>query len=965
MENSAHEKEKATSLVAARKLLEQRDREKKSLEVQFEQEATSLYADRQKAESALLENRRKFGDDAARRMLIKPEVYFDSPEDEDQKFVNPGRMKDQIDDQDRQRAAALKRELENIGDEQRALRDIILTVEEDLEDDYLEKMPRPTGEDLNAALRRIEEQVTDATPAARAQRILDVAAKRQSAEEIQSDQEALKDVTARNGSTLKEQTEKARSGFQESKRELVRQFASIYEHPSKAVDKFQSRLEQDGFQNAISTLTESPKQYGTLSRDVDRDGLSWPSKSYIEGQEKTPTAAEAYINAPGGRDTGEIQTAAEFALRWSKRVELDTKNLMERQEKTRSEVYREGTARTRRAIDRAAEVLGSAKQEYNRLQQQLEDNPQDNYESELNEQLDEADEGVWQRLRNKVQQIGGWTNQKTAGSQTGRSHEGRSHAGSSQAGSRKSSNASRQAGGTTQRQGQGQTTQNQGGSQARGNGQSQKSSSQPSSGQSQTGPNTQGTPGNQGGTRGQTGGAGPSPAGVQWTFSQQQGGSGANQGPTPQMKAKRRSLAMGVKKREQALQSFLNRIYQNPADAQIRIEQNAFKNGLSTNTKAFARTQKTIRDDLRWFGKTDDRAIQQLKYDDDAKTRNKGRRTWRWARLGAEVAEGVVERGPDEPTEEALKKVRTAAKGAGFLAAGAAAYGAITAKDTMKKAWRRRQARKKAKKELNRRLNRYGNALQKYQGHLSKANAQGQNGQAWRQQTPTGPFTSPNNAPNHQKNRQAKGGNQPGAGGGQGGGQGPGGSGGGGQGPRHSGGGQGQGSQPQGSGQPTGSSQSQGGGQPQTGSNNQRMKKSRGGQQVGTGPGSSSQGGSAGASTTSPKGPSVGSSGQGSGSKGTGARTSSSGNAATRSGSPVSGVKQQATREAIRGKKAVESDHVTLGGQPVWFSERNARSSGQTQSRTSPMSPSSEGQSSSSTRRSATGGRSQSRGRGR
>lgn len=931
-------KETTAYLTAARELLNRRDREKKDLEVQFEQEVTRLYVDRQKAESALLENRRKFGDDAARRMLTKPEIYFDGPEDDTQKFANPGRRDEQVGDQELKRASELKRELEKIGDEQRTLRELISEIKDAVPDKDLKDAPRPTSEEFNAALSRVEEHVAENNPAVRAQRILDLAAERQSAEEIQSDREALKEVTALAGDTLKEQAEQARKDFQTSREALKRHFSSIYENASKATERFRSRLETEGFREAITTLTENPDAYGTLSRNVDEEGLSWASKTYIEDQEASPTAAEAYLNAPGGREGGEVKTAAEFALRWSKRVELDTQNLMERQQKTRSEVYRKGSSRTRQAMDRAADVLGKAKREYDRLSMQLMDNPQDNYESELDEQLGEAAEGVWEELQNKVQNLEGWTTQKTTGSRGG----------NAQAQSRQESKTG---GANRGPQDQG-TTQTQGG-QNKGSGHTQQGQ------QTTTGPNTQG------GTKSQSGPQGPSgaPAGASSTggmpgaSKNQQGGSaGTGQRTSPQMKAQGRSLAMTVKRREQSLQTFLNKIYESPTDAQIRIEQNAFKDGLSTKTSAFKNTQVVIQDDLRWFGKTNDQAIRQLKYNDTAETKDKGRRTWRWGRLGAEIAEGVVERGPDEPTEEALKKVRTAAKGTGFLVAGAAAYGVMTAKDKTKKAWRTRQARKKAKSELNKRLKNYGNALERYQSHLNN---------------PTG-----------QSSSQSPGGQ----------GQGPGGQG---QGP----GGQGQG--PGGQGwrrpRPTGPVGAQTGTGPQNGGQGQApggggSSKTTGSESSGRGetstersPGSNSAGSNSSSSNTesstsstsnpsnssSPKAgagrsrstnknpsgegkPEKTSSGEGPSRGGTseassprrgasGGKTAGSTPNATpessRAGdsrpkskeeSPISDVKEKATKEAIRGRKAVESDHVSLGGQPVWFSERSSRSGGQT-----------------------------------
>lgn len=409
---------------------------------------------------------------------------------------------------------------------------------------------------------------------------------------------------------------------------------------------------------------------------------------------------------------------------------------------------------------------------------------------------------------------------------------------------------------------------------------------------------------------------------------------------------------MTVKRREQALESFLNRIYKNPTDAQSHIENEAFKGGLSTKTSAFKNTQQVIQDDLRWFGDTDDAAIRQLKYNDQAETKDKGRRTWRWGRLGAEIAEGVVEQGPDEVTEEAVKKIRTAAKGTGFLVAGATAYGAMKAKDKAKKAWRNRQARKKAKKELNRRLKKYGNALQKYQSHLNKqatqspqqnpgrqgqaAGGQAAGGQGGRQTRPTGPAgagkgAGTQNAGSGQKQRQGSGGTSSATGSspsGQGGAS----TGGSPSGPSQNGntkggntkGGNSQTGSSQGrspSGSPANSSSPPNGstkaGVPRSGSSN-KSPSGRGAPSGGSNGGPTSRGNASSNTTSSPTG---------NGKPGNPEETATG-------ESSISDVKQKATQEAVRGKKAVESDHVTLGGQPRWFSERSARSSSQAASNT-------------------------------
>lgn len=195
-------------------------------------------------------------------------------------------------------------------------------------------------------------------------------------------------------------------------------------------------------------------------------------------------------------------------------------------------------------------------------------------------------------------------------------------------------------------------------------------------------------------------------------------------------KVRAESAAMTVEKRREALEKALKEIYMSPDKAETRIEARAFEEGISTETDSFKETVKDAGRDLSTFGTTD-MQFGSLRgrgeAGDSGYQRSKSRRfldMTRYARIAGEIAEEVVEQGPDQETEEAMKKVRTAFKGGAAVGTIAAVGAAKGAGYTYKKI-RSGMDKQSARLELQRRIQEYGEALETYKDQKREATGKG------------------------------------------------------------------------------------------------------------------------------------------------------------------------------------------------------------------------------------------------
>jgi hypothetical protein len=192
----------------------------------------------------------------------------------------------------------------------------------------------------------------------------------------------------------------------------------------------------------------------------------------------------------------------------------------------------------------------------------------------------------------------------------------------------------------------------------------------------------------------------------------------------PSVQAK--SAAMTVEKRREALQEALKEIYMSPGKAETRIEARAFADGISTDSESFEETVKDAGRDLSRFGTTDMQfgSLQgRGTPGDSGYQRSKSRRfldMTRYARIAGEIAEEVVEQGPDQETEEAMKKVRTAFKG-GAAAGTIVAVGVAKGTGYTYQKIRNGMDKQSARMELQRRIQEYGEALETYKDQKREA----------------------------------------------------------------------------------------------------------------------------------------------------------------------------------------------------------------------------------------------------
>lgn len=190
------------------------------------------------------------------------------------------------------------------------------------------------------------------------------------------------------------------------------------------------------------------------------------------------------------------------------------------------------------------------------------------------------------------------------------------------------------------------------------------------------------------------------------------------------------SAAMTVEKRREALREGLKEIYMSPQKAEESIEARAFADGISTETDSFKETVQDAGKDLSTFGTTDMQfgSLEGRRSNGSSGyQRSKSRRfldMTRYARIAGEIGEEVVEQGPDQETEEAMKKIRTAFKGtgaAGVIVGVAAAKGAAYGYQTIREGMDRQAARM----EMQQRIKDYGEALETYKNQKREATGEG------------------------------------------------------------------------------------------------------------------------------------------------------------------------------------------------------------------------------------------------
>jgi hypothetical protein len=187
-------------------------------------------------------------------------------------------------------------------------------------------------------------------------------------------------------------------------------------------------------------------------------------------------------------------------------------------------------------------------------------------------------------------------------------------------------------------------------------------------------------------------------------------------------KLTRGSKAMTVRRREQALRKAMEQVYKNPEEARLEMEKVAFYKGIDTSNDNFQMTTNLTEDDLETWGKVDDQGVKEFKFGKghtDGIRRSTARLGRTGLRVGSEIGEEIVDRGPDEETEEAMSTVRTVTKSLGGLAGGVAAVGAAGAYNATASKVNEMRARKEARKEIARRFKNYGRALESYQEQKS------------------------------------------------------------------------------------------------------------------------------------------------------------------------------------------------------------------------------------------------------
>jgi len=184
----------------------------------------------------------------------------------------------------------------------------------------------------------------------------------------------------------------------------------------------------------------------------------------------------------------------------------------------------------------------------------------------------------------------------------------------------------------------------------------------------------------------------------------------------------RGSKAMTVRRREQALRKAMEQVYKDPEEARLKMEKVAFYKGIDTSNDNFQMTTNLTEDDLETWGKVDDQGVKDFKFGKghtDGIRRSTARLGRTGLRVGSEIGEEIVDRGPDEETEEAMSTVRTVTKSLGGLAGGVAAVGAAGAYNATASKVNEMRARKEARKEIARRFKNYGKALESYREQKS------------------------------------------------------------------------------------------------------------------------------------------------------------------------------------------------------------------------------------------------------
>ena len=184
----------------------------------------------------------------------------------------------------------------------------------------------------------------------------------------------------------------------------------------------------------------------------------------------------------------------------------------------------------------------------------------------------------------------------------------------------------------------------------------------------------------------------------------------------------RGSKAMTVRRREQALRKAMEQVYKDPEEARLKMEKVAFYKGIDTSNDNFQMTTDLTEDDLETWGKVDDQGVKEFKFGKghtDGIRRSTARLGRTGLRVGSEIGEEIVDRGPDEETEEAMSTVRTVTKSLGGLAGGVAAVGAAGAYNATASKVNEMRARKEARKEIARRFKNYGKALESYREQKS------------------------------------------------------------------------------------------------------------------------------------------------------------------------------------------------------------------------------------------------------
>lgn len=378
-----HERRAAERKAAADELLRERERDEKALEEAFQERVEEKFEDPDRALRAYEDNFESIEEDGgdpqkAREIMIRPDRYqneLGGPSDDS--LTDPGEVSD---DYQGAQAMETQSELWDIAEELDTLRKETRHLENevsDISDEVVEEGRRgmsatkiaDTIEEVEKPL--IEQRDDGRNAAERKKHIDEISDQKDEPQRLEKQQDRLEEVVDLNSDTFRERVQEARDEANRAKKELIEDLKRVYQNPEEAADRFQEQARQEGFESAIETLTHEPDQVGTEDQDpleLQKGAtMDWKTKALVD-RPGGRSAADMYAKAPDST----ARKAANWTLKEAHRAELDLQNAVKRTGATRKQIYNQGTEEQKERVDQAAEVLGRAKREHQKVKRRLE-----------------------------------------------------------------------------------------------------------------------------------------------------------------------------------------------------------------------------------------------------------------------------------------------------------------------------------------------------------------------------------------------------------------------------------------------------------------------------------------------------------------------------------------------------------------------------------------------------------------